>query len=110
MHDFFVYCTYQWTDHYFDKQNGKVSEAKTTDFAQKDESYRVMEANDREVMNLMRKDYKGMNKPGRKPPINNHKPTDWSQQIVSTAACMHARPRYIVRFRLTIFPSSSEVP
>lgn len=63
--------------HHLNNQNGKVSEAKITDFAQKDESYRVMEAiNDREVMNLMRKDYKGMNKPRRNPPINNHKPTD----------------------------------
>ncbi|XP_022849591.1 uncharacterized protein LOC111371692 [Olea europaea var. sylvestris] len=29
-----------------------------------------------EVVNMLRRDYKGLNNPRRKPPINNHKPTD----------------------------------
>lgn len=63
--------------HYFHKQNVEVSEPKTAGTAQKEyESNKVMEANDRELMKLMRKDYKGMNKARRKPPINNNKPTN----------------------------------
>lgn len=42
---------------------------------QNEDSKEVVEAAD-EVVNLMRKDYRGMDRPRRKPPINNHKPTD----------------------------------
>lgn len=40
-----------------------------------DESKAFLEAAD-EVANLMRKDYKGGDRPRRKPPINNHEPKD----------------------------------
>ncbi|KAH1131011.1 hypothetical protein J1N35_002389 [Gossypium stocksii] len=38
------------------------------------ESKRLSEADTKEVINLMNKDYKGFNQPRQKPPINNHVP------------------------------------
>ncbi|KAJ8751731.1 hypothetical protein K2173_025904 [Erythroxylum novogranatense] len=38
-----------------------------------DEMQRLLEATE-EIVNLMHRDYKGMDRPGRKPPINNHEP------------------------------------
>ncbi|XP_052197709.1 uncharacterized protein LOC127804762 [Diospyros lotus] len=40
---------------------------------EKDESQRLLDEAADEIVSMMRKDYRGM---GRKPPINNHKPTD----------------------------------
>ncbi|KAG9159797.1 hypothetical protein Leryth_007811 [Lithospermum erythrorhizon] len=40
-----------------------------------DESQEIFEADD-EVVNMMKRDYKGPNNPRHKPPINNHNPTD----------------------------------
>ncbi|CAI9758719.1 unnamed protein product [Fraxinus pennsylvanica] len=51
----------------FHKSNHKTRE--------KDDSRAFLEAAD-EVVNLMRKDYKGADWPRRKPPIHNHEPTD----------------------------------
>lgn len=38
------------------------------------ESKRLFEADAKEVINLMNKDYKGFDQPRQKPPINNHVP------------------------------------
>ncbi|MBA0757405.1 hypothetical protein Gotri_020506 [Gossypium trilobum] len=38
------------------------------------ESKRLFEADAKEVINLMNKDYKGLDQPRQKPPINNHVP------------------------------------
>lgn len=38
------------------------------------ESKRLSEADAKEVINLMNKDYKGFDQPRQKPPINNHVP------------------------------------
>ncbi|PHT91660.1 hypothetical protein T459_06773 [Capsicum annuum] len=43
--------------------------------SKKEESKKFADAED-EVAKLMNKDYTGRNEPRRKPPINNHKPTD----------------------------------
>ncbi|PHT57007.1 hypothetical protein CQW23_05493 [Capsicum baccatum] len=43
--------------------------------SKKEESKKFADAED-EVAKLMNKDYTGRNVPRRKPPINNHKPTD----------------------------------
>ncbi|KAF2299270.1 hypothetical protein GH714_031169 [Hevea brasiliensis] len=40
----------------------------------KGETQRLLEAT-KDIVNLMNKDYKGMDRPRRKPPINNHVPT-----------------------------------
>lgn len=34
------------------------------------------EATEDDVLNLMRRDYRGSDRPRRKPPINNHEPSD----------------------------------
>lgn len=41
---------------------------------QSDEWEKILEDADKKVMQMMRKDYGGMKKPLRKPPINNHEP------------------------------------
>ncbi|CAA3027178.1 Hypothetical predicted protein [Olea europaea subsp. europaea] len=51
----------------FHKNNHKTRE--------NDDSRAFLDAAD-EVVNLMRKDYKGADRPRRKPPIHNHEPTD----------------------------------
>lgn len=46
-----------------------------TDSSQRDEAERVLKALN-EIVNLIHKDYKGNDKPKRKPPINNREPSD----------------------------------
>ncbi|XP_034706945.1 uncharacterized protein LOC117930409 isoform X2 [Vitis riparia] len=45
------------------------------DTTQRDEEERLLKAVN-EMVNLIHKDYKGTDKPKRKPPINNHEPSD----------------------------------
>lgn len=45
------------------------------DTNQRDEAERLLKAVN-EMVNLIHKDYKGNDKPKRKPPINNHEPSD----------------------------------
>ncbi|KAL6324461.1 hypothetical protein AAG906_013273 [Vitis piasezkii] len=45
------------------------------DTTQRDEAERLLKAVN-EMVNLIHKDYKGTDKPKRKPPINNHEPSD----------------------------------
>ena len=39
-----------------------------------DEWRKLLEEADKKVMQMMRRDYSGMRRPRRKPPINNHEP------------------------------------
>lgn len=41
------------------------------------EARRLAEATEDEIANFMRKDYRGPPKAKRKPPINNHEPSNW---------------------------------
>ena len=44
---------------------------------QSEEWRKLLEAADKKVMQLMRRDYGGFKKPRRKPPINNNEPRNW---------------------------------
>ncbi|CAN1181122.1 hypothetical protein LINPERPRIM_LOCUS6037 [Linum perenne] len=50
-----------------------VMKKKATYYKEEEERKRIMEET-RKIVALMHRDYKGMNKPRRKPPINNHLP------------------------------------
>ncbi|KAF8399228.1 hypothetical protein HHK36_015093 [Tetracentron sinense] len=52
-----------------------MSDQESHDHFQKSESQKLLEAAN-EIVNLMHKDYTGMDKPRRTPPINNHQPLD----------------------------------
>ncbi|GKE16370.1 hypothetical protein Tco_1423947 [Tanacetum coccineum] len=65
------------------QKQGSVSSASSTNLntntivSDEDESEewrKLLEAADKKVMQLMRKDYGGFKKPKRKPPINNNEP------------------------------------
>ncbi|KAK9272947.1 hypothetical protein L1049_003326 [Liquidambar formosana] len=56
-------------------RSDKPASQKTLETAHKDEAQRLLEAA-KEIVNLMHKDYSGMNQPRRNPPINNHEPSN----------------------------------
>lgn len=54
-----------------------------SDEDQSEEWRKLLEAADKKVMQLMRRDYGGFKKPRRKPPINNNEPRNWLNEANS---------------------------